>query len=94
MPQLMRQIEYSGQFKRDVKQAEKRGKNTDKLKILLSLLISGKPLPVKYVDHPLKGDWRGFRDAHIEPDWLLIYKVTDELIRFERTGRHVDLFGE
>jgi mRNA interferase YafQ len=90
----MRQPDYSGQFKRDVKQAEKRGKNMDKLKALLTLLIEGQPLPANYLDHPLKGEWRGFRDAHIEPDWLLIYKISDDVIRFERTGRHVDLFDE
>jgi mRNA interferase YafQ len=45
-----------------------------------------------YLDHPLKGNWQGYRDAHIEPDWLLIYKQEGEAVRFERTGRHVDLF--
>lgn len=63
----MRQPDYSGQFKRDVKQAHKRGKDMDKLKVLLGLIIEGAPLPASYLDHPLKGDWRGFRDAHIEP---------------------------
>lgn len=90
----MRQPEYSGQFKRDVKLAQKRGKDMEKLKTLLSLLIEGVPLPAAYLDHPLKGGWRGFRDAHIEPDWLLIYNVTGETVRFERTGRHTDLFDE
>lgn len=89
----MRQPDYSGQFRRDVKQAKKRGKDMDKLKTLLSLLIEGKPLPANYLDHPLKGDWRSFRETHIEPDWLLIYKlVADDVVRFERTGRHADLF--
>ena len=68
----MRTPDYSGQFKRDVKQAQKRGKDMDKLKALLNLLIDGEALPAVYLDHPLKGDWRGFRDSHIEPDWLLI----------------------
>jgi len=90
----MRQPEFSGQFKRDVKQAQKRGKDMEKLKTLLSLLIEGKLLPATYLDHPLKGGWRGFRDSHIEPDWLLIYKITGETVRFERTGRHTDLFDE
>ncbi len=89
----MRQPDYSGQFKRDVKQSQKRGKDMDKLKTLLRLLIEGDSLPPIYLDHPLKGDWRGFRDAHIEPDWLLIYKIMDGVVRFERTGRHIDLFG-
>ncbi len=90
----MRQPDYSGQFKRDVKQAQKRGKDMDKLKTLLGLLIEGKALPAVYLDHPLKGGWRGFRDVHIEPDWLLTYKVTGDVVRFERTGRHTDLFDE
>jgi mRNA interferase YafQ len=90
----MRKPEYSGQFKRDVKQARKRGKDMDKLKTLLMLLIEGKPLPSTCFDHPLKGDWIGFRDVHIESDWLLIYKISGEIVRFERTGRHADLFDE
>jgi len=90
----MRQPDYSGQFKRDVRQAQKRGKDMDKLKALLGLLIEGKPLPASLLDHPLKGDWCGFRDAHIELDWLLIYKIVGDVVRFERTGRHSDLFDE
>ena len=88
----MRQPEYSGQFKRDVKQCQKRGKDMGKLKALLSLLIEGAALPATYLDHPLKGAWKSFRDAHLESDWLLIYKITDDVVRFERTGRHTDLF--
>ena len=88
----MRQPDYSGQFKRDVKQSQKRGKDISKLKTLLDLLIKGETLPAIYLDHPLKGGWRGFRDAHIEPDWLLIYKVTGDAVRFERTGRQAHRF--
>jgi mRNA interferase YafQ len=66
----------------------------DKLKTLLALLIEGKPLPEIYLEHPLKGGWQGFRDAHIKPDWLLIYKIKGDAVRFERTGRHSDLFDE
>ena len=65
-----------------------------KLKTLLGLLMKGDPLPAIYLDHSLKGGWVGFRDAHMEPDWLLIYKVIGEVVRFERTGRHTDLFSE
>lgn len=72
----MRNPIRSGQFKRDVKAAEKRGKNMEKLRVLLVLLIEGKPLPPEYLDHPLKGGWKGYRDSHIEPDWLLIYPTT------------------
>ena len=88
----MRQPVFSGQFKRDVKLAKRRGKDIEKLKVLLALLIDGTPLPTIYLDHSLKGDWKGFRDVHIEPDWLLIYKIEGNDVRFERTGRHADIF--
>lgn len=88
----MRQAAYSGQFKRDVKQARKRGRDMGKLQALLTLLIEGDPLPARYADHALRGNWNTFRDAHIEPDWLLIYKIDGDTVRFERTGRHTDLF--
>lgn len=87
----MRIPEYSTQFHRDVKRAQKRGKKMEKLKALLRLLIEGDPLRPRYKDHPLKNDWSGYRDAHIEPDWLLIYWVRDTNVRFERTGTHSDL---
>lgn len=83
----MRQPEYSGQFKRDVRQMQK-------LRALLNLLIEGLRLPVAYRDHPLQGKWRAFRDAHIEPDWILIYKLEGEKVRFERTGRYAGIFDE
>jgi mRNA interferase YafQ len=84
----------SGQFKRDVRRLEKRGKDMSKLRALLMLLIADKPLPPTYLDHPLKGNWRGYRDAHIEPDWLLIYRVTGDELYLARTGTHADLFKE
>lgn len=84
---------YSGQLKRDVKAARKRGKDMEKLKSLMTLLIEAAPLPASYLDHPLKGQWRSFRDAHIEPGGILIYKIDGNLVRFERTGRHTDLFA-
>jgi len=88
-----REIAYSNQFYKDVKKMQKRRKEMDKLKTLMSLLMNDRlPLPAAYKDHPLQGNYRGYRDAHIEPDWLLVYKLTDELIRFERTGTHADLF--
>lgn len=88
----MRNLIYSGQFKRDVKMAKKRGKDMDKLKDLMNLLINNQPLDYHYRDHQLTGNWKGFRDAHIEPDWLLIYKIDENELRFERTGTHSDLF--
>ena len=84
----------STQFKKDVKKARKRSKDLDKLKALLSLLIHQTPLPEAYQDHPLRGNWRGYRDAHIEPDWLLLYRVDGEELQLARTGTHADLFQE
>ena len=88
----MRKPEYSGQFKRDLKRANNRGQDMEKIKAPMQLLIDEKPLPVSYVDHPLTSNWKGYRDLHIEQDWLLIYRITDSIIRFERTGSHSDLF--
>jgi mRNA interferase YafQ len=84
--------EYSTQFQRDVKRAQRRGKDIAKLKDLLAILIAGQPLLPRHKDHALKNNWSGYRDAHIEPDWLLIYCIEDGVIRFERTGSHSDLF--
>jgi len=82
----------STQFKKDVKRAQKRGKDMNKLKELLSLLMRQAPLPEAYQDHPLRGNWKGYRDAHIEPDWLLLYRVVGEELHLTRTGTHADLF--
>jgi mRNA interferase YafQ len=80
------------QFRRDVKLAQKRGKDMTKLKALILLLIEGDLLPPRYKDHPLSGDWKHFRDCHIKPDWLLIYKVEGNDLHLVRTGTHSDLF--
>lgn len=88
----MRDFSRSGQFKRDVKRMERRGRNLAKLRTLLDLLIEGGPLPAEYKDHPLRGEFAGSRDCHVEPDWILIYTVEGNHIRFERTGTHTDLF--
>lgn len=90
----MRSPSYTGQFKRDVKLAEKRGKDVQKLRHIIELLLLGQSLPRVLGDHPLKGEWKPSRDLHIEPDWVLIYTATDDLVRFERTGTHADLFGK
>ena len=89
----MRSASYSGQFKRDVNLAAKRGKDMGKLRDVIALLLAGQALPRELGDHPLKGEWKPSRDLHIEPDWVLIYCVDGETVRFERTGTHADLFG-
>ena len=84
----------SSQFKRDVKRLQKRGKDMGKLRIVLGLLIEKSPLPEAYQDHALRGNLRGYRDAHIEPDWLLLYRVVGDELHLARTGSHADLFRE
>jgi mRNA interferase YafQ len=88
----MRTASSSGQFQRDVKRLQKRGKDMGKLKKLVEMLLAGETLPAKYKDHPLKHNYAGYRDAHVEPDWVLIYSPTDANVHFERTGTHEDLF--
>ncbi len=90
----MRTFSRTNQFKKDVKLASKRGNDLGKLKAVLDLLIDGEVLPAQYKDHPLRGNFAGSRDCHIESDWVLIYTLTenDTHVRFERTGTHSDLF--
>jgi mRNA interferase YafQ len=85
---------YTGQFRRDVKRMEKRGKDMSKLRKVIVLLLEASPLPERLRDHPLRGEWAGCRDLHIEPDWLLIYNASEDNVLLERTGTHSDLFDE
>jgi mRNA interferase YafQ len=86
------EIRYTKKMKRDLKLQVKRGKDTDKLVTILNLLANRIPLASKYHDHALSGGWTGYRECHIENDWLLIYTIDeDELILFAtRTGTHAD----
>jgi mRNA interferase YafQ len=65
-----------------------------KLRAVILLLLDDKPLEPRHRDHPLKGDWVGYRDLHVEPDWVLLYRVTEAELMLARTGTHSDLFGE
>ena len=85
-------IFYSTQFKKDYKRIKKQDKDLQKLKIIIDLLTSGQPLEEKYCDHQLSGKWKGHRDCHIEPDWILIYRLTSDSLFLERMGSHSDLF--
>lgn len=84
----------SGRFRRDVKRMERRGKEMAKLRAVLDLLIAATPLPPALKDHALRGNWAGFRDLHVEPDWLLLYRIDGEDLILTRTGTHSDLFDE
>lgn len=88
----MREVIRTSQFKRDVKLAEKRGKDMAKLRELILLLVEEKPLPLRVRDHSLEGEWKHHRDCHVEPDWLLIYKINGNDLYLVRTGTHADLF--
>ncbi len=83
---------FTTQFKRDYKHQQKRHKDIDLLDDVIRLLVKEDPLPAKNRDHPLQGDYKGYRECHIEPDWLLIYKVESDNLYFVRTGTHADLF--
>jgi mRNA interferase YafQ len=83
----------SRQFERDYVKQFKRHKDLSKLKAVMRLIVEEKPLGRKHRDHPLTGNWTAYRDCHIEPDWLLIYKIDQNGVLFERTGSHADLFG-
>jgi mRNA interferase YafQ len=90
----MREVVRSTAFRKDVRRMEKRGKDMARLKAALLLLIEDRPLEPRHRDHMLKGEWSGYRDLHVEPDWVLIYRVTETEVRLARTGTHADLFGE
>lgn len=87
-------IVQTGKFKKDLKSVIKRGYNIDLLGVVVDTLADGKELPSKYKDHALIGNYKGCRECHITPDWLLIYEVDgDELFLYlTRTGFHSDLF--
>lgn len=88
----MREIVFTAQFKRDVKLAEKRHKDMSKLRMVFFLLAREEILPVRYKDHPPGGEWKHHRDLHVEPDWVLIYKISGDSLFMVRTGTHADIF--
>ena len=83
---------YTTQFKKDFTKIVKQQKKLSKLTDVIEKLLSHKKLEQKYKDHPLSGKFNNHRDCHIEPDWILIYRVTDDALILERTGSHSDLF--
>jgi len=80
-------------FERDLRRVRKQGKNLDKLETIVNLLQAQEPLPFRCRPHPLRGNWAGHCDCHVEPDWLLLYKVTAKDLILVRTGSHSELFG-
>ena len=89
-------VKTTSQFKKDFKLAMKRGLNIDLLEIVIATRALGEPLPDKNKDHALTGNWIGHRECHILPDWLLIYRIEEEvlILTLARSGTHSDLFGK
>ena len=81
-------------FKKDYKRMKKRGRDMEKLDEVVTMLLNGTPLPWKYQDHALSGDYVGFRECHVQSDWLLLYYIDEGQIVLvcSRTGTHSDLF--
>jgi len=88
----MRAPLYTKQFEKDLKKMEKRGRTLEKIKGIIKKLVNEERLDARNKNHKLIGNYKGRRECHIEGDWLLIYKLTDSEITFERTGTHSDLF--
>ena len=88
------EIKYTSQFKKDFKLAKNQGKNIDKLFAVIEKLANGETLEPKYRDHDLVGNYKGCRECHIEPDWLLVYEIFEDVLvlMLYRTGSHSDLF--
>jgi len=85
---------YSKRFDKDIKRIIRQGKNVEKLKKIIHMLIYQEKLDERYKNHPLKGDYKDCWDCHIEPDWVLIYRIEGEFIQFIRTGSHANLFSK
>lgn len=83
---------YTTQFRKDFKQCVKRGYDMQLIRHVMESLENQETLPPKNKDHFLTGNYTGFRECHVQPDWLLIYQVSNESIVFDRTGTHSDLF--
>lgn len=83
----------SNRFKKDLKLCVRRNLDISKLETAVDMLLSGERLPEKYRDHSLSGNWSGHRECHIEPDWLMIYYIEDDVLTLTltRTGTHSDL---
>ncbi|WP_313162802.1 type II toxin-antitoxin system YafQ family toxin [Sedimentibacter sp.] len=91
---MKRRIAWTNQFKKDYKLSIKRGLDIELLDNVIRILANGNPLPAEYKDHPLSGNWKGHRECHIQPDWLLIYRTEEDILilTLSRTGTHSDLF--
>jgi len=87
----MREIAFTKTFRRDVKRLQRQGKDCSALSEIYQLLSQAVPLPAHYLDHALKGNWKGHREMHLENDLLLIYRIIDNTVYLVRTGSHTEL---
>ena len=89
------EIRNTTQFKKDYKLAKRRGMNITLLKDIVTKLANGEPLGARHKDHPLSGDWIGHRECHVQPDWLLVYRIENDILvlTLSRTGTYSDLFN-
>lgn len=89
-------VKPTSQFRKDYKRSMKRGMKIELLDRIIASLAMGEPLPEKNKDHELSGDWVGHRECHIQPDWLLVYRIEDGVLvlTLARTGTHSDLFDK
>lgn len=83
---------WTTRFQKDVRLTEKRGKDIETMRKVIAILLEGKPLEANHRDHKLHGKYEDCRECHVQPDWLIIYRVVGNSIHFLRTGTHADLF--
>lgn len=86
-------IRQATKFRRDVKRLNRQGVDLAPLQAVILMLVAAEPLDERYRDHALVGNWRGFHECHLQPDWLLIYRVEGDELQLARTGSHAELFG-
>lgn len=89
-------VVFTSKMERDVKRLTRRGKDMSKLNDVLEILAKQEPLPASYRDHKLKGEKSAYRECHIDPNWLLMYRIFENTLTLlaMRTGTHSDIFGE
>ncbi len=88
----MKPLRFGAAFRKDLKRITRRGYRRDQLDSVVDAIRRGAALPPSARAHPLKGEWRGYWECHVSPDWLLIYRITDDAVMLARTGTHADLF--
>ncbi len=89
----MKNLQRTKQFKKDVRRLQRQGKDFTIMKEVIEKLCAGKRLEKRYCEHELRGKYKGVKECHLKPDWLLIYEQTDTTIKLRRTGNHSELFS-